>query len=90
MGLEMLGLLYQHTDVTSMVSEKDNAVSSKTVMGSPSLALWSSVVVNQKTCHNVMILHGSSQQLGVGGANELEHLVRGELTWTCHPSCSLP
>lgn len=52
----MVGLAYQTREVSSMVREKESAVSSKVVMGNPSLMRCNSATENQKTCQIVMIL----------------------------------
>lgn len=62
-GREMVGFAYQHKEVTIMVTEKDRAVSSKVVIGRPSLTRCSSETENQNTCQSVMNLAHSSARI---------------------------
>lgn len=55
-GRMMVGLAYQQSIVSIMVKEKLRAVSSKVVIGKPSLTRCNSDAENQKTCQKTIIL----------------------------------
>ena len=55
-GRRMVGLEYQQSEVSSMVSPKESAVNSKVVIGNPSLMRSNSEAENQKTCQRTRSL----------------------------------